>query len=466
MPHPATVHRILISSPGDMVHIRERAKEVILRWNATHSLRRSIVFQPVMWELDTIPEFGNRPQAIINRQIVDSSDMLLGMFWTRLGTPTGQDLSGTVEEINVFRRAKKPIMLYFSEEAIPPDRIDSGQYQSLQAFKADCRRDGLYVSFSSLDDFDTRFSHHLDLKAYEYAPVSHTTPFLSHSRKTTPSDSFYNLQRDRARLQIQVKNFIQTERKAIDLAIEYIRQNLRPSVLSIVDVGCADGYGTKLRFGRLQGIKVLAIDKDETAIKLAQDHANAPNIEYRVLDICHGLPQNSSVHLVLCSEVLHHLANPDDAMRNIWSRIEPGGALIVRASDDGTKITYPSNADLDFLLQTTNTMLGSSDRQYGRKVYPSLKALSPSPKRVSMFFQVDTTAGRSQDDRVDFFEDNYSYREFYAEEMLRQAGGLTVDKTLRDHIRHIVEAQREMFRQNDALFSMNVQNIGIAFKAL
>jgi hypothetical protein len=34
---------------------------------------------------------------------VESGDILMGVFWTRLGTPTGKAPSGTVEEIEHFR---------------------------------------------------------------------------------------------------------------------------------------------------------------------------------------------------------------------------------------------------------------------------------------------------------------------------------------------------------------------------
>jgi hypothetical protein len=52
-----------------------------------------------MWEISATPAAGDRPQAIINRQVVDQADILVGAFWTRLGTPAGRALSGTVEEM-------------------------------------------------------------------------------------------------------------------------------------------------------------------------------------------------------------------------------------------------------------------------------------------------------------------------------------------------------------------------------
>jgi len=57
---------------------------------------------------------GDRPQAILNKQLGEISNILIGIFWTRLGTHTGQAESGTVEEIEEFMKAGKPVLLYFS----------------------------------------------------------------------------------------------------------------------------------------------------------------------------------------------------------------------------------------------------------------------------------------------------------------------------------------------------------------
>ena len=54
---------------------------------------------PVGWETHATPAMGDRPQAIINKQILAGCDLLVAVFWTRLGSPTGAAASGTVEEI-------------------------------------------------------------------------------------------------------------------------------------------------------------------------------------------------------------------------------------------------------------------------------------------------------------------------------------------------------------------------------
>jgi hypothetical protein len=88
----------------------------------------------------------------INRQLVHESDMLVGMFWTKLGTPTGVAESGTVEEIDQIVAAGKKAMLYFSSRPIDPNKIDLKQHRKLRAFKAATYSKALTGTFASLDE--------------------------------------------------------------------------------------------------------------------------------------------------------------------------------------------------------------------------------------------------------------------------------------------------------------------------
>ena len=70
MAYQATVCRILIASPSDVAPERKAIPEVINAWNGTHSEDYGVILMPVMWETDSTPETSDRPQAIINKQIV------------------------------------------------------------------------------------------------------------------------------------------------------------------------------------------------------------------------------------------------------------------------------------------------------------------------------------------------------------------------------------------------------------
>jgi hypothetical protein len=85
--------------PETFADERTIAREEIHRWNSLHALDTKIVLLPVGWETDATPDLQARGQEIINHQLVDTCDLLIGIFWTRLGTPTLAAESGTAEEI-------------------------------------------------------------------------------------------------------------------------------------------------------------------------------------------------------------------------------------------------------------------------------------------------------------------------------------------------------------------------------
>jgi hypothetical protein len=152
MSFKSQTYRVLIASPSDMVEERQAATEAVNDWNAQHAAAESVVLLPVKWETHATPRSGVRPQEAINRQLVCGCDILVGMFWTKIGTPTGVAESGTVEEIDQFVAAGKPALLYFSSRPIDPNKIDLKQHRKLKAFKHTTYKKALTGGFAGLND--------------------------------------------------------------------------------------------------------------------------------------------------------------------------------------------------------------------------------------------------------------------------------------------------------------------------
>lgn len=163
MSFEATVYRVLIASPSDIGEERNLIQEIINEWNTVNSVAAKIILMPVKWETHTTPLLGGRPQAIINGQIVQDSDLLVGLFWTRLGTATGAAVSGTAEEIEQFVESGRPVMLYFSQTPIEPDKLDIEQFTKLKKFKEEMRLRGLTEAYSGSIDFRQKFTRQLAL---------------------------------------------------------------------------------------------------------------------------------------------------------------------------------------------------------------------------------------------------------------------------------------------------------------
>lgn len=161
MPYEAQVHNVMIASPGDVNVERAIVREIVHEWNGMHSETTRIVMMPLGWETHSAPVTGDRGQAIINSQIVERSDLLVAMFWTRIGTPTGDSVSGTAEEIQEHIAAGKPAMIYFSNAPVRPDSVDNDQYSALQEFRDWCQSQGLIETYDDHQDFRDKFRRQL-----------------------------------------------------------------------------------------------------------------------------------------------------------------------------------------------------------------------------------------------------------------------------------------------------------------
>jgi hypothetical protein len=150
MPSRSVTYRVLIASPSDLAEERQAATEVVYEWNAQHATAESVVLLPVKWETHAVPQSGVRPQEAINRQLVRCSNILVGMFWTKIGTNTGVAESGTVEEIDQFVASGRPTLLYFSTRPIDPNKIDLMQHRKLRSFKSATHKKALVGSFNTV----------------------------------------------------------------------------------------------------------------------------------------------------------------------------------------------------------------------------------------------------------------------------------------------------------------------------
>lgn len=160
MGYTATVVKVMIASPSDVAQERHLIREALQEWNAINAEDRKVVLMPIAWETHSSPDMGDRPQAIINRQL-KGCDLLVAVFWTRLGSPTGVAESGTVEEINEHLASGKPAMIYFSAVPVRMDSVDGEQYGRLRAFKEELRQRALIPEYEDLTSFRATFARHL-----------------------------------------------------------------------------------------------------------------------------------------------------------------------------------------------------------------------------------------------------------------------------------------------------------------
>lgn len=73
MGYQATVYKVMIASPGDVASERSIVREMLNEWNIINADSRKMILLPIDWETHSVPEMGDRPQSIINKQILTSS---------------------------------------------------------------------------------------------------------------------------------------------------------------------------------------------------------------------------------------------------------------------------------------------------------------------------------------------------------------------------------------------------------
>jgi hypothetical protein len=135
MPFHAKTYEVMIACPSDMEANAEIVRKAIASWNDSHAKRMGLVLLPISWRTHAAPAAGDRPQNIINRQVLARADILVALFGTRIGSPTDKFASGTEEEIQRHHDDGKPVMVYFSRVPVDPHLVQAEQLDGVRHFR-------------------------------------------------------------------------------------------------------------------------------------------------------------------------------------------------------------------------------------------------------------------------------------------------------------------------------------------
>ena len=173
MPQTIQLFRILLAAPVDITDEQESVAELIGEWNVQHGETAEARIELMNWRTHAHPEVGKRAQALINRQFADRSDIVLAIFWRRLGSPTGKASSGTVEEIERAQRRRKKVMVYFSQRpGIDEGPLDPREQSRIEQYKRKLRRNALCGNYRSVKEFETAVRKDLALVMHEVLETS------------------------------------------------------------------------------------------------------------------------------------------------------------------------------------------------------------------------------------------------------------------------------------------------------
>ena len=136
--------KVFISSPSDFKSERQDIKKFVDGYKSD-----KYILCPVLWE-EKLPTTSHiTPQKLINEELLKSSDLLIGVFSSKFGSPTEEYASGTVEEIEIFISSGKPVILYFitDKDNRKPSELTIEELESLkkiQQFKDKYSSNSIY----------------------------------------------------------------------------------------------------------------------------------------------------------------------------------------------------------------------------------------------------------------------------------------------------------------------------------
>ena len=163
------VLRVVIASPGDVAAERDIAAAVLEDLNRSIAADRGVRLEAVRWETDTYPGFhADGPQGLIDPILrIQDSEVLIGIFWRRFGTPTMGVASGTEHEFRVayeaWKRNGRPhVMVYFNQKSYTAQsKEDTDQWGRVLEFKSTFPREGLWSPYKGTSQFEKLLRTHL-----------------------------------------------------------------------------------------------------------------------------------------------------------------------------------------------------------------------------------------------------------------------------------------------------------------
>lgn len=156
-----TAYDLLISFPGDVIEYLGAIRQSVENFNRVFGRINNIEVVTKHWTTDSYPQSGDKPQELLNKQLVRDCDAAVALFWTRFGTPTDKYASGTEEEIEEMLSAGKQVFMYFLDAPINPSQVDMEQYKKIIDFRKKYKDKGIYAIIKDKEELQRKFTNHL-----------------------------------------------------------------------------------------------------------------------------------------------------------------------------------------------------------------------------------------------------------------------------------------------------------------
>ncbi|HUT37308.1 MAG TPA: tetratricopeptide repeat protein [Planctomycetota bacterium] len=176
--------RIVVASPNDVKAERDVVSAVADELNAGIAADHGVRLEVGRWETDAYPGFhADGPQGHIDPILrIEDCDLLIGIFWTRFGTPTKDARSGAEHEIKLAceawkTRQRPQIMVYFNEKPHSPKTSkQTRQWTKVLRFKEQFPKEGLWWPYKGKGQFEKLVRQHLTQFLRREFPIAQVAP--------------------------------------------------------------------------------------------------------------------------------------------------------------------------------------------------------------------------------------------------------------------------------------------------
>lgn len=142
------------------------------------------------------------------------------------------------------------------------------------------------------------------------------------------------------------------QRRTVEDSAAYLLPHLKPG-LSVLDIGCGPGTITADLAARVAPGSVFAVDQFADVLDAARTEAqrrNLSNVSFATADV-HQLDfPDDTFDVVHAHQVLQHVADPVQALREMRRVCRPGGLVAARDADYAGFIWFPRLPALDLWL--------------------------------------------------------------------------------------------------------------------
>ena len=123
------------------------------------------------------------------------------------------------------------------------------------------------------------------------------------------------------------------------------------NINSALEIGCGNGYGSKLIKKYFSPKNIFAIDIDEKMIEIAQKNNNDISVTYKVMDASRLDFSNNYFDAIFDFGIIHHIPNWKDCINELKRVLKKDGEIIL---EDLSKDTFQTFSGKIIRLLTTH----------------------------------------------------------------------------------------------------------------